>query len=125
MDRSKGWGMSVFEIEKEAREKELAGRAPAAMLQQSAETFKQRSEVYGDNYKRFGKVMEALFDDKQINILMPEEWNRFGILVQIVSKLTRYCENFTKGGHDDSLNDISVYAAMLRSLDKEYNEVPF
>ena len=43
----------------------------------------------------------------------------------IINKIARYAENFDKGGHDDSLNDISVYAAMLRSIDRKINEVPF
>lgn len=98
--------------------------SPAGMLASAAQTFKQRAEVYGDNYKRFGIVIDALFPDG-IKIDVEEQYNRYGLLVQIVSKLTRYCENFNKGGHDDSLNDLAVYAAMLRSLDKEINEVPF
>lgn len=99
--------------------------SPADLLQQSVETFKQRAEVYGDNYKRFGKIMALLIPAGTEIVANPEALNRLGLLVQIVSKLTRYCENFNKGGHDDSLNDISVYAAMLRSLDQEINEVPF
>jgi len=98
--------------------------SPAELLQQSVETFRQRGDVYGDNYKMHGEVMVALFR-KQIELVGQNDHNRFGLLVQIVSKLTRYCENFDKGGHDDSLNDLSVYAAMLRSLDREINEVPF
>ncbi len=94
------------------------------MLQQASEIFKQRAEVYGDNYKRFGKIFNLLLTDKII-IETDHDWDRVGLMVQIVSKLTRYCENFNKGGHDDSLADLSVYAAMLRSYDKEINEVPF
>ena len=99
--------------------------SPAYALEEAAQTFKQRAEVYGDNYKIYGDVMMMLFADKNVTLSCKEDHNRFGLLVQIVSKLTRYAENFSKGGHDDSLNDLSVYAAMLRSLDKEINEVPF
>ena len=106
---------------------QMQNKTPADLLQQSVESFRQRAEIYGDNYKQFGKAMLALFPNgpqiKSSNDV--ENWNRLGLLVQIVSKLTRYCENFHKGGHDDSLNDISVYAAMLRHIDQEINEVPF
>jgi hypothetical protein len=96
--------------------------SPADMLQDAANTFKLRNELYGDNYKKFGHIMKILNPTWECNV---ENWNRVCLLVQIVSKLTRYCENFNKGGHDDSLNDLAVYAAILRSLDKEINEVPF
>lgn len=97
---------------------------PSDMLQDAADTFKERAEVYGDNYKNFGKVMMTLFPNG-LKIEGVDGWNRLGIIVQIISKLTRYCENANKGGHDDSLNDLAVYSSMLRSLDKEINEIPF
>lgn len=97
------------------------------MLHEAADTYRQRAEVYGDNYKRFGYVIGALFPDGVTHLKKPGvDWNsRYGLLMQMVSKLTRYCENFNKGGHDDSLQDLAVYATMLRELDKEINEVPF
>lgn len=86
------------------------------MLLDSAATFEERSKVYGENYKRFGAVMALLFPTglccKSI-----DDHNRLGVFVQVVSKVTRYAENFHKGGHEDSLIDISVYATMLRELD--------
>jgi hypothetical protein len=35
----------------------------------------------------------------------------------MASKLARYANNFFTGGHADSLEDISVYAQMLREVD--------
>lgn len=93
------------------------------MLQESAETYRLRKEVYGNNYKKFGHVMMALKIDFKIS--RTDEWNRLGIFVQMVSKLTRYSENWNKGGHDDSLNDLAVYATMLRELDRQYDDIPF
>lgn len=97
--------------------------SPGALLLNAADTFKQRAEVYGDNYKKFGQVIAALNMDLQMRTV--QDWNRFGLLIQIISKLMRYTENFSKGGHDDSLNDLSVYSAMLRSLDRETGDIPF
>lgn len=103
--------------------------SPADLLQESVDIFRKRNELYGDNYKKFGAVMHALFPNElqRSSEAAVGYWNRLGILVQIVSKLTRYCENFNEGGHDDSLKDLSVYAAMLRELDKEglNDEIPF
>lgn len=103
-----------------------AAITPSDMLLAAAETFKQRAEVYGDNYKKFGHVMLALFPPGRAPYLTNEtDWNRLGLIVQIISKLTRYIENYSSGGHDDSLQDLSVYAAMLRSIDKDISEIPF
>jgi len=88
------------------------------MLRQSAETYEQRNKLYGDNYKRFGHIVALLFPNG-IKLESEDDHNRFGVFVQIVSKLTRYAENFGTGGHDDSLLDMTVYATMLRELDME------
>lgn len=87
------------------------------MLRESAATYEERNKLYGDNYKRFGSIMLELFPDG-IELLTPEDHNRFGIFVQIVAKITRYAANFKTGGHDDSLLDNAVYSTMLRELDQ-------
>lgn len=87
-------------------------------LENAAGIFQQRYELYGDNYKRFGPMMAALFPDG-LTLKTPEDFGRFGIFVQVVSKLTRYGNMFTAGGHPDSLDDTSVYAQMLQELDHD------
>jgi len=91
---------------------------PSELLKQAADLFEQRGQVYGENYKSFGPVMAALFPSG-LPLHGPEDFNRLGVFVQIVAKISRYAHNFEGGGHDDSLADLSVYAAMLRSLDTE------
>jgi hypothetical protein len=46
------------------------------------------------------------------------------VFVQIVGKLTRYAEQFTSGGHEDSLDDTAVYSMMMKELDLEAKEQP-
>lgn len=91
-------------------------------LRSAAAIYEERNKVYGDNYKRFGLVVAALFPDG-ISIASAEDpvkaGNRLGVLIQILSKITRYCENFNAGGHADSLDDLAVYAMMLRELDAD------
>ena len=91
---------------------------PQDSLRQSADVFEERGRVYGEAYKRFGPVFAALFPNG-ISVSSPDAANRLGVLVQIISKLVRYAENFERGGQDDSLLDLSTYAAMLRELDAE------
>ncbi len=88
------------------------------MLRESGDVFDQRNALYGDNYKRFGPIVDALFP---VGVALggPSDFRRFGVLVQIISKLSRYCANFATGGHDDSLLDLATYSAMLRELDQE------
>lgn len=84
-------------------------------LRNAANTYEERNKLYGDNYKNFGNVMEAMFPE---GLLLNEadDWNRFGVFTQIVSKLTRYAVNLTDGGHTDSAHDMVVYSAMLEEL---------
>lgn len=89
----------------------------AAELKAKAVLFNERAALYGDNYKRFGHIMKQLLHVQMLDPMDPHTMNRLGIFVQIVSKITRYGENFTAGGHNDSLDDIAVYAMMLKHLD--------
>lgn len=82
-----------------------------------ARLFEERHAVYGDNYHRFGPIMALLIGQQKLDPLNAQQMSRLGIFVQIVSKITRYAENFDSGGHADSLDDIAVYAMMLQELD--------
>ena len=88
----------------------------AEMLLESARLYNERNKEYGDNYKEHGDVMLGLFGDGVV-LTNVDAFNRFAILVHIVTKLSRYTENFTNGGHNDSLKDSAVYATMRRELD--------
>lgn len=89
-------------------------------LEEALETYKERNKIYGDNYKQFGYIMTALFPSG-IPGDSPLAWNRLGVIVQIVSKLSRYAQNIGEP-HKDSIHDIIVYAAMLEELDDLYRE---
>lgn len=94
--------------------------SPIENMEAAIQTFKERNLVYGDNWKRFGPVMAALFP-KGILITTEEEWNRFGCFLQVMSKITRYANNIAIG-HIDSIHDAGVYSFMLESLDQEAEE---
>lgn len=90
---------------------------PHEILVEAAETFKTRNAVYKDNYKHIGPVMAGYFPEG-IRLLTPTDYIRFHLFMLIHVKLTRYTNNWANG-HQDSLRDISVYAAMLESVDAE------
>ena len=90
-------------------------------LEEGAATFKERNKVYGDNYKNVGTVMTGMFPEG-VMLKSADDWNRMHILLLAIVKLTRYCNNWNDGGHQDSIHDACVYAAMLESIDAEIPE---
>lgn len=95
--------------------------AVVEFLKDSIKTRIQRNELYGEQsfggaYKQHGQVMEMLFPNG-ITLNSPDDFNRFGVMNMMVSKLIRECNSFNDGGHEDSMRDMPVYAAMMRELD--------
>lgn len=91
-------------------------RAPE-LLERGAATFRERASIYGDNYLALGEALLALFPGRTIPaITTPDEANRLHLLVQIMTKMSRFAQSFAAGGHLDSAHDAMVYAAMLEEV---------
>jgi len=91
------------------------------ILDEAADTFRKRFPVYGKNAPKIGGAMAAMFPEG-ITLRTPEDFTRFYLLIMVITKLSRYVNNFTNGGHKDSLVDAAVYAAMLQSEDENGKE---
>jgi len=89
----------------------------ADILEEAAQTFREKNAIYGDNWRLVGKVMRGLFPNG-LEIQSVEDWNRMHILLLLVVKMTRYAVNF-EAGHRDSIRDAIVYSAMLEMIDEE------
>jgi hypothetical protein len=89
----------------------------AQLLKSAAEEFEKKNAEYGDAYKHHGHIMAAMFPEG-VELLDAHDQNRYAHLNLIVGKLNRYAQNFSNGGHQDSLHDIQVYAAILEELDE-------
>ena len=100
---------------------DLAPPTVPELLERAAAKYRERNAQYGNNYKNFGPILMALFPEG-ISIKDAHDANRFGVLIQIIAKLSRYAVNFGVGGHQDSIHDLQVYAAMLEELDAS---IPF
>lgn len=85
-------------------------------LRQSAALFESRNAEYGDSYRNFGRVLFNLLGEQMITNV--DQWGRIGVFVLMAGKMDRYARNFARGGHADSLRDLSVYAAMQADLDE-------
>jgi hypothetical protein len=80
------------------------------------ETFKERNKVYKSCFNNHGEVMKALFPNG-VTLKTVSDHVRFFFLTMIVGKLCRYAQNFTSGGHEDSIHDLFIYSAMLETFD--------
>ena len=85
-------------------------------LAKLGEIYAERNAVYGDDYLHHGELMVILFPEG-LTLKTVEDFNRYALLKDIMTKVARYMPNFTRGGHKDSLDDLSVYAQMLQSID--------
>jgi hypothetical protein len=91
----------------------------ADILAEMADTFRERNKVYGDNYKRVGAVMVAMFPNG-VQLKTEEDFNRWHLFELMVVKLTRFAN--TGLVHQDSIHDAAVYAAMVESLINNENQ---
>lgn len=85
----------------------------AMILDEMADTFRERNKIYGDNYKRVGAVMSAMFPHG-VMLKTAEDFNRWHLFELQIVKLTRFANSGLT--HQDSIHDEAVYAAMVESL---------
>lgn len=91
------------------------------MLREAAKIYEERKTVYGDNYKHVGKVLAGFFPDGiHIDARDEVQLNRLHLVMHMIGKLSRYCQNANRGGHADSLDDLAVYAMMCQECDNEH-----
>jgi hypothetical protein len=96
-------------------------KPPHERLRDAAALFEKRNAEYGDNYRVMGNTLKAMFPSG-LTVRTEEEWVRIFLLIMCVMKTTRYAKNFLRGGHQDSLEDLSVYAQMAAETDEEARE---
>lgn len=92
-------------------------------LTEAAKTFKDRNAVYGNNHLNVGGAMASFFPNGVL-LKTADDFNRFHIFMLGVVKVSRYANNWPKGGHADSAHDNTVYSAMLESIDEEIRSRP-
>ena len=85
------------------------------VLLRCIEIFDQRNGVHKNVYLDRGPVMHDLIHP--LPDISAVDWQRLSAFDNIVTKLMRYSRNFNDGGHEDSLDDLIVYVAMLQQID--------
>ncbi len=92
--------------------------AVSAELIRLATLHEVKEREYGDAiYKSFGSKLLTLLGE--IHIRTASDWGRVSLLILQIMKIDRYIVNFHKGGHSDSLSDLTIYAQLLAELDRD------
>lgn len=86
-------------------------------LKALGDVYRERNKLYGNTYLEFGRSLYFMFGGP-ITLSTPEEYGRFSMFMHIVGKVSRYSQMVKRGGHEDSLNDLSVYAQILQEFDE-------
>lgn len=95
---------------------------PVSIMMEMIDTCKEREKIYGRaGFKKHGEVLKVFFPDG-LNLETAEDFCRFIMVNNCLTKFCRYMENFKNGGHLDSIHDLAVYAALLESYDREMKE---
>jgi len=86
---------------------------PDEILAAMADTYRERSKQYGNNWRKIGAVMVALYPTG-LTLETEDDFNKFHLFLLSMVKLTRLSESGLS--HKDSAHDNAVYSAMLESL---------
>jgi hypothetical protein len=86
---------------------------PDEILIAMADTYRERSKQYGNNWRKIGAVMMALYPTG-LTLETEDDFNKFHLFLLSMVKLTRLSESGLS--HQDSAHDNAVYSAMLESL---------
>lgn len=98
----------------------MSNETAADVLQDMANTFRERNEVYGSNYEMVAPMMAVLFPDGVPSELVTR--HQFHLFELILVKLSRFAISGLT--HQDSIHDLAVYGAMIESILKNPPE-PF
>jgi len=89
---------------------------PELRLGDLRDLFAERNASYGTSYYKHGRLMKGLFPEG-VKLETEADFARFGTLSMMVVKLSRYSRSFSGDGHQDSLDDLAVYATIMAELD--------
>jgi hypothetical protein len=105
---------------KPARAEDPSPTPPSAadILSLAADTVKASNAVYKDNFRMVGEVIAALFPNG-VKLDSAKDHEVYHLLVMVVGKLTRFAVSGLT--HQDSIRDLTVYAAMVEAAMNNHN----
>jgi hypothetical protein len=96
-----------------ALQKPLKLLGVAEILEEAAQTFRERNAVYRDNAVKVGDLMAVLFPHG-VTLRTAKDHRAYHLFELMIVKLTRFVNSDLR--HQDSIRDLAVYAAMVESL---------
>jgi hypothetical protein len=108
-----GLGVASVGSAKASDDKSYIGHLAATMLNEAAQTLRERSNVYKDNSKVAGAILAAMYPNG-ITLKTADEQEMFTIISLIAVKLSRFAESGNI--HRDSVVDLVNYSAILCCL---------
>ena len=85
------------------------------ILREAAQTFQDRNAIYGNNYRMVAPMVRILFPNGvPQHVIGSHRWHLFELMLV---KMSRFA--ISDLTHQDSIRDLTVYAAMVESLLKE------
>lgn len=109
---SEYFGIPVCKLSKACPYPDSTTLTTADVLQEMADTFRERNAVYGNNYQRVAPIIKILWPNGLPKDMVTDNdtWHLFEL---IVVKLTRFAQSDLT--HVDSIHDMAVYAAMIET----------
>lgn len=100
------------------------------LLKDLSELYKKKNADYGSSWEKTGKILNILFDGKEIKINSIKDYNVLSLLIRILDKVCRFT-NLYFINKDMKVNekltetcaDNSVYFAMLSCLIDKQNDL--
>jgi hypothetical protein len=91
------------------------------IFEEAMKTYIERSKVYGPGgFEEHGKILLALFPSG-LTLSTEEEFSRWVVFNNILTKVCRYAKHLNKGGHQDSIHDLGVYSFIMEDFDARSN----
>lgn len=78
------------------------------ILEDMANTYRERNALYKSNYLKVGKILAILYPEG-VHLKTAEDFTRWHFIDWMIGKLSRFSVN----NHPDSIHDLAVYAAMI------------
>jgi hypothetical protein len=85
------------------------------VLEEMANTFRQKNIKYGDNWEKVGHMFVTLFPEG-IMLRTFDDFVKFHFISWIIGKFSRWASDGKFDGSDDSLHDAGVYIAMFQAF---------
>jgi hypothetical protein len=105
-------------VGKPSPEELLKSKDAAAILERAAATYRERNAGYKDNAVMVGQIMEVLFPHG-VTIRTANDHHVYHLFELMIVKLTRFVKSDLT--HEDSIHDLSVYAAMVEALVSDHD----